>query len=65
MRIEFRDVAATGLCVRGARRFFDAHGLDFKAFVRDGIDESELEGIDDANKDRVVSAARRRLEDGR
>lgn len=65
MRIEFRDVAATGLCVQGARRFFDAHGLDFRAFVREGIDESALNGIDDANKDRVVEAARRRLADGR
>ncbi|SKC57045.1 hypothetical protein SAMN06296058_1241 [Pseudoxanthomonas indica] len=32
-----------GFCVSGARAWFQRHGLDFRAFVRDGIPASQLE----------------------
>ena len=32
------DVQKAGHCARGARRWFEAHGLDFKSFLKNGID---------------------------
>ena len=36
------DVRKTGHCVRGIRRWFEAHRLDFKAFMQQGIAASVL-----------------------
>lgn len=36
-----------GFCIPGARRFFAAHGLDFRAFAREGIPASQLEATGD------------------
>lgn len=44
-------------CVRGTKKFFDDAGLDFAAFVRNGIPASELRGKGhDAFVDRVVES---------
>lgn len=47
-----------GLCVSGQRRWFARHGLDFRAFVKDGLPEEAFEGIEDDNLRRVLEAAR-------
>lgn len=39
--------ARGGYCARGARAWFERHGLDFRAFVRDGLDESAFLGTGD------------------
>ncbi len=36
-----------GYCAAGVRRFAERHGLDFKAFVRDGIDADRLAATGD------------------
>ncbi|MEN1942649.1 hypothetical protein WCE55_02155 [Luteimonas sp. MJ293] len=32
-----------GFCNRGARPWFERHGLDWRAFVRDGIPAAQME----------------------
>ena len=36
-----------GFCRGGARRWFDAHGLDWQAFVRHGIPAEHMEATGD------------------
>ena len=31
-----------GYCAFGVRRFFNEHGLDFKDFIKNGVDEETL-----------------------
>lgn len=35
--------AGRGFCASGSRAWFERHGLDFRAFVRDGLPASILE----------------------
>lgn len=36
------DIMKAGHCVSGTARWFEARGLDYRAFVREGIAASEL-----------------------
>ena len=54
------DVRAVGLCVNGSRAWFARHALDFRAFVRDGLDAETLLATGDAMAQRVVEHARAR-----
>lgn len=47
-----------GFCLRGARRWFGRHGLDWRAFVRNGIAPEELEATGDPMAQAVVDHAR-------
>ena len=45
------------ICVDGARRWAKAQGIDFRAFIRDGLPASDLDGRgDDALVERVIAA---------
>ena len=48
-----------GFCGRGARAFFARHGLDWSAFVRDGLPASVLLATGDAMARRLVEHAER------
>ena len=50
--------ARPGFCRGGARQWIEAHGLDWREFVRDGIPASTLEATGDAIAFRVVEWAR-------
>jgi hypothetical protein len=50
-------VRAAGLCVGGTRAWFDRHGLDFRAFLRDGCYAETLLATGDAMALRVVEYA--------
>lgn len=39
--------ARSGLCVRGTQAWFARHGLDFRAFMRDGLLASVFEATGD------------------
>lgn len=65
MRVTVQDALAVGLCVKGQRRFFTAHGLDYRRFVREGFEVEEFGGIEDDNLARTIEAARRREEQER
>lgn len=48
-----------GFCRGGARRWFDAHGLDWRDFVRNGIAAETLEATRDGMALALVAWARR------
>lgn len=53
-----------GYCGIGARAWFARHGLDWTAFVRDGLAASVLEATGDALALRVVQHARSQAQGG-
>lgn len=59
MLLTITDVRAAGHCVKGARRWFAEHDLDFRDFVTNGIDTTDLAHLDDVIIDQVLA---RRLE---
>lgn len=60
MRVTVDDVRAAGHCVRGAREWFERHNLDFRAFLRDGIEEEEFLSSGDGLAERIVALKRAR-----
>lgn len=58
--IVYDDIAKAGYCASGARRWFEAHGLDFKDFIENGIDADVLLATGDAMAERVVALKRER-----
>ena len=54
------DLASIKFCNRGARQFFERHGLDWSDFLKNGIDAAAVEHIDDAMLQKVVDNARQR-----
>jgi hypothetical protein len=59
LRITIKDLRASGICV-DARLWFQRHDLDWKDFVRNGIDAEILLATKDAQGVRVVEEARGR-----
>lgn len=53
-----RDCKDVGFCVDGQKEFCAAHGIDFKQYLRKGMNSKDLEGIEDANLDRVLAHVR-------
>lgn len=47
MIITIQHCASMGYCSRGLRAFAKKHNLDWIKFIKEGIDEKELESIDD------------------
>lgn len=62
--VTIAHVRAAGMCVHGARAFFARHGLDFRAFLRDGIPAQVLLATGDAMAARAVAQARAEQEGG-
>lgn len=60
--ITIDHVRAVGLCVNGTRTWFARHDLDFRAFLRKGLDAETLLATNDAMALRVVEHARTRQE---
>lgn len=58
--VTINDIRKTGHCTAGVRRWFDAHGLDFKAFLKSGIEAEQLLATGDALASSVVSKIRAR-----
>lgn len=56
-QITIDDVRAAGLCVNGTRTWFARHDLDFRAFLREGLDADTLLATGDAMAQRVVAHA--------
>ena len=55
-----QDLRAAKICVGGARPWFRRHGLDWQAFVANGVPAERLEATGDALALRVVAEARKR-----
>ena len=56
--VTIAHVRAAGLCVNGSRAWFARHGLDFRAFLREGLDADILPATGDAMALRVVEHTR-------
>lgn len=59
-KITIDDVRKTGHCVAGAREWFARHGLDFRDFIRNGIEEERFLASGDVIATEVVKATRDR-----
>lgn len=46
--ITIDDVMAAGHCARGARRWFETYGLDFRRFLKEGIPAKDMAATGDA-----------------
>lgn len=58
--VTMRDVRAAKGCSRGARAFCLRHGIDWGAFLRDGISAEALIATGDAQAIALVEVARGR-----
>lgn len=52
------DLDELGYCARGARRWFARMGLDWSAFVRDGLDSEAVVATGDAMALKLVEHVR-------
>ena len=62
--VTIADIRAAGHCVAGAKKWFAANKIPFKAGLKDGWDEETLLASGDALAVKVVEVAKRRLSDG-
>ena len=63
--VTIAHVRAAGLCVHGTRTWFARRGLDFRAFLAQGLPASLLLATGDAMAARVVEVARQGHEEPR
>lgn len=61
-RLTVNDVRAAGFCARGMKTWFDARGLDFRTFLKEGMAIEDAAALNDALAERVI--ARRRASRG-
>jgi len=64
-RVFIKDVRAALMCSQGCRSFFERQGLDWSSFLREGIEITKLEPIDDFMCKQVIKKARERISNGR
>jgi hypothetical protein len=58
--ITLNDIRHAGRCGAGTKRWFQAHGLDFRDFVKNGIPASKLTATGDHYALDVVAKAEAR-----
>ncbi len=58
VKVTMLHVRHAGMCSRGARAFFERHGLDWTKFLKDGLDAEIIEATEDAMALQVVEVAR-------
>lgn len=58
--VVLKDIRRLKYCSKGARTFFERHGLSWSDFLSNGIPASELEKTGDAMALHVVEVARGR-----
>jgi hypothetical protein len=60
--VTLADLRASRLCFAGARPWFRRHGLDWQAFLREGLDAETLRATGDPFALRVIAVAEAREE---
>lgn len=58
VRVTVTDIRACNYCTKGCRAWFLSQGWDWSRFVTEGIPIEEFDGIDDAQVQMVVQAAK-------
>lgn len=56
--IHIQDAAELKYCIRGQKEFFKRHGLNFRKWVTEGLDEEEFLKTGDAMALRLVEYAK-------
>lgn len=59
--VEMKDARYLKYCVTGVRSFFNEHNLDFRSFVKNGIEESYLINTKDSMAIKLVERAKNRI----
>ena len=59
-RVTARDCFRAGFCVSGMKEWLAERGVDYRAFVRDGLPGAEVEAFGDAMSDLALAQARTR-----
>lgn len=57
VKVTMRHVRQAAMCSRGARAFFQRHGLDWNTFLRAGLDAKVIRATGDAMATRVAELA--------
>lgn len=55
MKIYINDIRKQGYCVNGIKDFCKLHGINFRDFIKNGIQEEDVAGIDDAMLQRILA----------
>ncbi|SFJ20650.1 hypothetical protein [Albimonas pacifica] len=58
--VRAEDIRAARLCFQGARPWFRRHGLDWQAFLAEGLPSEVLAATGDAMALRVIAEAEKR-----
>lgn len=58
IKVTMRHVRQCKMCSRGARDFFDRHGMDWGEFLKSGLPAEAFEATGDAMALQVAAAAR-------
>lgn len=58
--VTMQHVRGAKMCSRGARAFFERHGLDWERFLREGLPVEQVEATGDAMAFAVAEVARGR-----
>ena len=58
MKIYMSDLRKAKMCAKGARSFAGRNGIDWTDFLKNGIDISKIENIDDAMVQQVVKVVK-------
>lgn len=56
--VNMRHVREARMCSKGARAFFETHGLDWQTFLKEGIDADLLTATGDTMAIKVVKVAK-------
>jgi len=60
--VTIKHVQACSMCVRGARQWFERHGLDFREFLLKGLPIEKIEATGDAMGRLVADYARKEVQ---
>ncbi len=58
VKVTMLHVRQAGMCSRGARAFFERHGLDWTKFLKEGLDAEIIEATEDAMAIKVAEVAK-------
>lgn len=63
-RLTMSDALRAGHCVRGVRAWFSSQGLDFRDFMKNGIQEETIAALRDGYGDQIIARKRARETSG-
>lgn len=58
MKVKLEHARRLHYCSSGIRQFCSKYNIDFRDFIRNGIDAKELEKLDDGLSNRMINLAK-------